>query len=152
MNTRQLMERIKERQNVKSDYALANLMDVMPPVVHMWTHGKRVISDEHLPRAAELAQVPLAQLACLIAAERSSKPAVKRAFKEAAAALAAFAIVAVNLAIPIFEMPPLQALSQCILCQMARARRFVDANRLKFSTSRTLHPATTTRRWAWGDA
>jgi hypothetical protein len=152
MNTKQLIERIKERQNVKSDYAVANLMDVMPPVVHMWTHGKRVMSDEHLPRAAELALIPLAQLACLIAAERSSKPAVKRAFKEAAAAVASFAIVAINLQLPMSEMPPLQSLGQCILCQIGRARRFLDANRLKFSSWLTLHPATTTRRWTWGGA
>lgn len=144
MNTKQLIERIKERQHVKSDYAVANLMDVMPPVVHMWTHGKRVMSDEHLPRAAELAEIPLAQLACLIAAERSSKPAVKKAFKEAAAALAAFAIVTINLQLPMHEMPTLQSLGQCILCQMARAARFLRRQlALKSSPWPPLHPATT---------
>lgn len=152
MKTRELIRLIQERNHATSAYQVAQLFDVMPPVAYHWAKGTRTMSDDFLPRAAELAGLPLAQVACWIAAERSTKAEVRRAFERAAAAVAGFAIVAVNLTIPMSEMPPLQALRQGILCQMARVRRFLDANGLKFLAWLPLHPATTTRTWTWGGA
>jgi len=152
MKTKELIQLIQERNNATSAYQVAQLFDVLPPVAYHWARGTRTMSDDFLPRAAELAGLPLAQVACLIAAERSTKAEVQRAFERAAEAVAGFAIVAVNLTLPMSEMPPLQAFGQCILCQMARARRFCNTNGLKFLAWWTLHPATTTRRCTWGGA
>lgn len=117
MKTTQLIKLIQTRNNAPTAYQVAQLFDVMPPVAYHWAKGTRVMSDDFLPRAAELAGLPLAQVACWIAAERASKTEVKKAFEQAAAAVAGFAIVLVNVAIPTLEMPTLQTLGQCILCK-----------------------------------
>lgn len=144
MKTVDLIKLIQQRNNVRSAYAVAGLFGVMPPVAYHWAKGSRIMSDDFLPRAAELAGLPLAQVACWIAAERSHEQDVKAAFRKAAEALASFAIVAINLQIPMHEIPALQTLGQCILCQMARAARFLRRQlALKSAPWPPMHPATT---------
>lgn len=101
MDTRELLAIIEQRTGATSTYALGKLFDVPPNYVTYWRQG-REMGEAHLPRAAELAGLPLAYVVLEIAAARVQGHA-RDAIRQAAAGLVLL-LVAVFVSFPFEAM------------------------------------------------
>jgi len=117
MNTVEIIDRIKQAQGVVSDYAVAKLLGVRPSTVVHYRSGDRTMSDDVLPRAAQLADVPLSAAAAAVAAERTRNPLVRKALETVAKGLLACVPVVISLQIPAL-------IAHCILCKTPRGAVF----------------------------
>lgn len=110
--TEQFLDAVRAKHGLTSDYQLAKHLKIRPSRISNYRNGISLFDEETcLLIAADLELDPGYVFAC-IAAERANKPAVKAAWKHAAAVLyglaAALALVAV---LPFIHLPadPIQS-------------------------------------------
>jgi transcriptional regulator with XRE-family HTH domain len=91
MKTTQLLEALKRRHNLPSDYALAKFLGVSQPTTSRWANGRTLLDDQHAIRIAKLLDLPAGYvLACIFEerAERHQRTDVRQAWRDVRRALA----------------------------------------------------------------
>lgn len=78
MNTNEILDAIKERHSLPSDYAVHKLLGVTYQQISNYRKGKSLMGDEAALKAAELLQLPPDYLLACLHAERSSDQDVQR--------------------------------------------------------------------------
>ena len=91
--TVQLLNAVKERHQVTSDYRLAQLLGCMPSAVYGYRAGRSRLDESMCLKVAELLQESPGAILAEVAAERAKRPDIKKAWQRAAAALATAATV-----------------------------------------------------------
>jgi len=84
-----LLNAYKNRLDIKSDYKLAQLLDVSPSRINQWRENHRPIPEETAILMAEKLEIEPAYVLCSLRYERSNSAAVKNAWKRAAKRLSA---------------------------------------------------------------
>lgn len=101
MNTIQLLDAIRARRNLPSDYAAAALLGLTRSQVSRYRNGKDFMGDEVAQRAASLLDLDPAQVVAAVHAERATDPQTRQLWVSisqrleragAAAALVAFGV------------------------------------------------------------
>ena len=112
MNTNELLDAVKARYNLPSDYALArDALKMHPNSIR--TLRERGLSDERALQIAELLDIPPGEVLASIHAERARTPAVKEAWKKIAESMrTALGIAAMIAVILPLAIPPRTAQAQ----------------------------------------
>lgn len=87
VDTRQLLDAIKTRYDLPSDYALARQLGVSKQCVSNWRHG-HTMDDSSALRVARLLDIPPGDVLVYLRAQRSTDPRLRRAWLELAKRLA----------------------------------------------------------------
>ena len=82
-----LVDEVKKHAGIKSDYALAKRLDVLPQTISHYRHGRTQMSDEIAVKLSKMIGRPPAPILATLAAERSKVPEVARIWQDAAKAL-----------------------------------------------------------------
>lgn len=100
MDTKDLLDAIRLRHNLRSDYMVAKLLDVSTQNVSNWRAGRSGMSDDVALRAAALLELDPGYVLVSVAAERAKPGAVRKALATAAAVLASAAATGGQAAAP----------------------------------------------------
>lgn len=106
MNSNELLDAVKERLQLQSDYALAKKLDITQESIRQWRH--RGLSDERAVQICELLKIDPNPVLADIHAERATNPKTRKTWQAIAerlrggkaAALAAFTIVSLANILP----------------------------------------------------
>jgi plasmid maintenance system antidote protein VapI len=88
MNSRELIEAVKQHTGVATDYGIAKLLDTQPTTVTNWVRRQTAMSDDYVVRCAEILGRDPVLLLALIRAEQASGPS-KNVWEKLAASLTA---------------------------------------------------------------
>lgn len=91
--TIELLDAVKARHGLTSDYQLAKMMGFNTSRVSHYRGGRRLLSDETAIQIAELLNRPAGEVLALVQAERATSDVVKKAWSKAAKALAGTAVM-----------------------------------------------------------
>jgi plasmid maintenance system antidote protein VapI len=83
----ELLDEIREKKGIESDYGVAKLLDVKPQTVSNYRHGRTQLSDEMVVRVARILGRPPAPLLAQVAAERAKSPEVAKIWRDIAKVL-----------------------------------------------------------------
>lgn len=86
--TTDLMDTVKETKGIRSDYALAKRLGVLPQTISNYRHGRTQMADEIAVAMASMIDRPPAPILAQLAADRAKSPEVAKIWKEAARVLA----------------------------------------------------------------
>lgn len=86
--TTDLMDAVKETKGIRSDYALAKRLGVLPQTISNYRHGRTQMADEIAVAMASMIDRPPAPILAQLAADRAKNPEVAKIWKEAARVLA----------------------------------------------------------------
>lgn len=87
--TVQLLNAVKARHQVTSDYRLAQLLGCNSSAIYGYRAGRSRLDETMCMRVAELLNEPAGAILAEVAAERAKRPEVKKAWETAARAAAA---------------------------------------------------------------
>ncbi len=87
--TNQLLNAIKARHQIGSDYRLAQVLECQKSAIYGYRAGRSRLDESMCIKVAELLQEPAGAILAEVAAERAKRPEVKRAWETAARAAAA---------------------------------------------------------------
>lgn len=91
--TNELLNAVKARHQVGSDYRLSQLLECRPSAISGYRAGRSRLDESMCLKVAELLQEPAGAILAEVAAERAKRPDIKKAWQKAAAALATAATV-----------------------------------------------------------
>lgn len=78
MNTIELLDAIRERHNLPSDYAAAALLNITRQQASKYRHGKEAMGDEVAQRAAALLGLDPAVVVVQMHAQRAADPELRK--------------------------------------------------------------------------
>lgn len=128
--TNQLLDAIKARYGLPSDYALAAKLNLTRSMVSAYRQGKRNLGDEPALKVAELLDLDSGYVLACMEAERSHSPAAAAAWSKladlaktygAAAALLLLVVAPALSPTPANAAQPAGNGGVCILCKIRRA-------------------------------
>lgn len=125
-NTNELLDEVKRRHKIGSDYALAKRLGITRSVVSAYRTGKRNLGEDVAVTVADLLDVDPGYVLACMEAERTTHPAARAAWERMAdlvkrhGAAAIFVLAAAPLALypesALADTPQRAVTNQCILC------------------------------------
>lgn len=137
MNTCELLDSAKAALGLPSDYALSKWLGVTRSMMSRYRCGKDHLGDEYALKIAEALKIHPGAVLAAIHAERSKRPAVKKAWEKIARQLgtAASVFFAVFLAAVLFSAAPspaqasaAQTVNQCLLCKIMEGSKITKGS------------------------
>lgn len=126
--TNQLLDAIKARYGLPSDYALAAKVGITRSGISGYRHGRTKLGDEQALKVAELLELDEGYVLACMEAERTHSEAARRAWEKLATRLksggvaaALLLLVATPAPTPANAAPLLASAGDCILCKIRRA-------------------------------
>jgi plasmid maintenance system antidote protein VapI len=86
--TTDLIDAVKEAKGIRSDYALAKRLGVLPQTISNYRHGRTQMADEIAVAMATMIDRAPAPILAQLAADRAKSPEVAKIWREAAKSLA----------------------------------------------------------------
>lgn len=119
-NTVELLDAVRQRRGLTSDYQLAKLLEMSPNRVSNWRTGKNTMDNVAAMKIAELLERPALEVIALVEAERARDTKQRNFWLQVAAGAAAAIFVGV-LATDQLALLPAFSAELCILCQLSIA-------------------------------
>ena len=121
MKTLELLDAVKARHSLPSDYAAAKLLSITHSTISKWRNRGGTMDDETALKVAELLELQPEIVLTWVYAERSKCPAARAALEHAAEVLkGAAAVLVLGLALAVTALPHDAAAAHgpehCILC------------------------------------
>jgi len=125
MNTLELLERVKTRLGVDTDYKLAKKLEIDDGLISYYRSGKRTPNNYAIAKFAKVLEVDPWTLVKELEAQTEKNPK-RREFWSKAATLFFFVVI-LNMSPAPSEAAPMakSLIEQCILCQIARMRKWL---------------------------
>ena len=98
--TAEFLNEIKIKYNLKSNYALAKLMQQTETSISRWIHGRTTLSDESALQVADLLEIDPAYVVACVHAERASDKTRKIWERMATLTAGLAALVILSVAVP----------------------------------------------------
>ena len=114
MHTAALLDALRARLNLPSDYALAPVLNVSRSQISAWRHGKDPMSEKIAEHIADILDTSPAYVLACVAADRSKSARTRQAWAEVAKKLAGVSAAVLLISL---SAQPLDALARTATAQ-----------------------------------